>query len=233
MGGATQRCEASETRTARSSSRGARSGTYCLLLLFFWVAAATAQSGRREPRRNESPPIQPPAHADPDLKISTPAARKAVPRLILAKGPPDMNASGLYSNVVLQSCADRLKRSQSVELVMAPAELNRKEASDRAKAETETAVALVELKFDAVSPQDDRIGADINHPEQLYIEYSIFTPGTGKIKSSGRVYQRHPRNVSIPGPASAPYYGLDEAARETADRILAGLGAPSPGMILR
>ena len=67
--------------------------------------------------------------------------------------------------------------------------------------------------------------------EDMVVDFTVFAPGTGKIKTSGRVYLTQPRKsvggVGIPmpvpsGPATAEY-SLKQAGRDVADRVIDSL----------
>jgi hypothetical protein len=56
----------------------------------------------------------------------------------------------------------------------------------------------------------------------------LYTPVTGKTKTSGHVYQRQSAIGSIPQGNMTAEYALRRAGRELADRILGTLNLPLP-----
>jgi hypothetical protein len=95
--------------------------------------------------------------------------------------------------------------------------MSRKEASDRAKKSTETPVVLLQL---GTQPGSGNMG-QVSF-EDLVINYTIFSPGTGKVGEQGRVYVRPNRSVLGQRLPSGRYgeSQMKEAGRETADRVL-------------
>jgi len=68
-------------------------------------------------------------------------------------------------------------------------------------------------------------------PRTLIVSYLVFTPGTGKIKTSGRIYQGTTRvGVGQPVPSTRGIvdYELRRCGRDAADRVLDVLDLPRP-----
>jgi hypothetical protein len=111
--------------------------------------------------------------------------------------------------------------------------MNRKEASDLAKAATDTHVLWLEWDF-------DRMGSSSSNQSQnnSYINFYLYTPGTGKIKTSGRVHPGDYRartgvgGVGIPLPIPNSAASLDlmlkESGREIAQRVIDSLNIGRP-----
>jgi len=102
--------------------------------------------------------------------------------------------------------------------------MNRSEGVKAAKQETTRWVVALEVRsFYAESGQKIK-------PEQdeLYVEFSVIEPVTGKVKRSGRtqhhIYQNGKGGISLPSKNGPVYseYSLKQAGVEAADRILAG-----------
>jgi hypothetical protein len=114
---------------------------------------------------------------------------------------------------------------------IAGAEMNRKEAIDIAKASTDTYVLWFELDVDAIDA--GRTMGSVP-PQYLYVNYAVFTPGTGKTRTSGHVYQRQRGPAGMPLPVPGPQtgssadYSLQYAGREMADRLLDALSVSHP-----
>ena len=184
-----------------------------------------AQSGRRAPK---SAPLPSPA---PEATPSPKPIEKEKRSLIIGIDESDtFSRLPLYFyDSVLQSCARRLREGSSVKLDVRR-NMNRGEAVKRAKAETETAVVLLQLRT-------DNIGSGSGYPDlsQVFIEYFVFAPTTGKLITSGNVYQQNFRTKGIPVPVpsgqTSPIYAeqrLKQAAEEAADRILSALHIAAP-----
>jgi hypothetical protein len=125
----------------------------------------------------------------------------------------------------MEGFLERMQTSNSVK-VRPGRDMNRKEASDYAKASADTYVVLIQLDVDPAYSNRDRMGyAD---PYTLYVDYVVFAPGTGKSKSSGHVYQRRGAMggspLPLPRTTAGAEYSLKNAGRETADRVLDALG---------
>jgi hypothetical protein len=100
--------------------------------------------------------------------------------------------------------------------------MNRKEASDRAKKATESPVVLLHLSTQTAGGNMGQVNY-----EDLVVNFIIYSPGTGKVSEQGRVYIR--RNQSVLGQRLPTGRNgesqLKDAGRETADRVLALLHA--------
>jgi hypothetical protein len=100
--------------------------------------------------------------------------------------------------------------------------MTRAEAVKAAKAETTRYVVWLQL-----GNERDDYGADVStQGNRFYVNYTIFEPGSAKIKKSGRA-QRGTGNlgnvgVTVPTTRDAVYsdYAIKETARQAADRIL-------------
>ena len=147
-----------------------------------------------------------------------------------------MDLGWSYARIALSDCERRLRESPAVSVQVAGQEVNRKEAHDRARAEKEAFVVLLQMQTnsnDIARPNDYR---DLSN---AYINYTVFTPGTAKIKTQGRVYldsvgsnARVGRGrVSLPMPGSRRMpveYLVRLAAQEVADRLMAALDVALP-----
>jgi hypothetical protein len=194
----------------------------CALLAASFIAHA--QSGRRVPKQPSSPDPKPPEQTEPAVQSSTPAA-PLLPILVV-KNLPTASSSSLLANIALEGCIEELKQSPAVR-VSSGKDKNRKEASDYAKASTDTYVVLIQLESDLVD-RGSLIEAD---PRTLSLTYIVFTPGTGKIKTQGRVFQgQRVGPLSLPAPNSTGSYDyeLRRCGREAANRVLDALSLAQP-----
>jgi hypothetical protein len=102
--------------------------------------------------------------------------------------------------------------------------MNRAEAVKRAKEETVRYVVWLQIGSELA---DSGKQPSKNSVDELYVSYTILEPGTAKFKQSGRshhqIYQTGRGGVSTANKNSPLYseYALKQAARETAERVLA------------
>lgn len=120
------------------------------------------------------------------------------------------------SDAVWNGFIERFGKVSSI-VISGDKNMNRKEASDRAKKATESPVVLLNLSTQT-------IGGNIGQAnfEDLVINFAIFSPGTGKVSEQGRVYVRPNRSIlgqRLPSSRNGESQ-MREAGRETADRVL-------------
>lgn len=227
-------------------------GRFLSLLLgaLFILAAASAinaQSGRKIPKRQPNsdpplsapsePPVAPPAEPRPtEQKPADQSNKEAIPVLV-AKYKPNINSSTIYTNLVIDGFMARMASVKAVKAQAGNRELNRKQASDAAKASANTYVVWIELLVDTVDTEHAQSSIGYVNPNYLYVDYVVFAPGTGKSKTSGHVYQRRGRIGGVnlpgqtPGTVGAAEYALRRAGEETADRVLDTLDLLAPPVI--
>ncbi len=192
------------------------SQTVRLLLVFaivlLSVPNAGAQSGRKV--RKNTPPIPAPA---PETEVAKPK-ESPDPALTLVVGmsQPDVFDSTSIPNPreALLSLEERLDDHPGVKVVPVPREIGVRDAIRRAKSEKEAYVVLLELSVESMG----RMGSE------LRLSYTVFSPVTGKIKTSGQTYPRMYGNRGvIMNPRAESIYGdkqVHGAARDAAERIL-------------
>jgi hypothetical protein len=198
-----------------------------LAVLLLSVAAANAQSGRRS--TNTSTGTNTNSNVSPAPGAKTAEAKPAAePRVRLVVGIDRANAfttTPYYVyDTVMQECIRHLNDANIVFANSGGSSMNRSEAIKLAKGETQRWVINLEVR----SLYADS-GRQIK-PEQdeLFVEYTVIEPVTGKIKHSGRtqhhIYQSGGRN-SIPTSArnvgNYSEYSIKQAVVEAADKILA------------
>lgn len=185
-----------------------------LRLLIFGLAltvasGAIAQSGRRGPKKAPAPVPMPEA-----AEASVKPAEKPKPALtlIVGVGRPDLFYRASVGNI-LQGFVERLREHPYIKVDVIPGDYSRAEAIRKAKSETEAYVVLLEVRSDLMRASDD---------SELLVAYSVFSPGTAKIKASGQTYPNRNRGVILNPRTSGIYgdYRLEQAAREAADRVL-------------
>jgi hypothetical protein len=107
--------------------------------------------------------------------------------------------------------------------------MSRKQAIDIAKGSQDIYVLWFELEIDPM--YQGRAGIDNVPPQYLNVRFEIYTPGTGKTKTGGSIYQRSrtPGGLPVPGGAlGSAQYLLRNAGREMADRVFDALGLSRP-----
>lgn len=206
-----------------------------LVLCSLAVAVAVvvhAQSGRRVPK-----PSAPPKQSEPEPPPDSAGASKQgktergkIP-VIVAADSGDLYGTYHFESQVVNGCLQRLGEAAGIQPING-SEMNRKEARDRAKSSQDTHVVWLELRVDGFNSRP-RVGR--MDPNDMVVEYILFTPGTGKVKSQGRVYLRNVArtgNVGIglptPGGGAAVDYLSRRAGRETAERVMEAIGVVSP-----
>lgn len=201
----------------------------CALLLVSACPISLAQSGRRPPKRPTSPDPLPKEEEPPIKPSSEQNANPKIPVKVLWH-LNYIGSSTIYSRTVLEACLERLSQSGSVNATTAADEMNRKQAIDMAKASTDTYVLWFELEPE--SGYDDRSGIGSVPPQYLNVRFEVYTPTTGKTKTSGYIYQRQrgPGGILLPGPGTSgsAVYSLGYAGRELADRLLDSLNLARP-----
>jgi hypothetical protein len=198
-----------------------------LALIALWAGPVAAQSGRRAPRSSSAPAPTP--QATPAEKKPAAETRAALSFIVGIDRGANFTTIPMYLyDSVLRACAERLDDSPSVKVNVANREMNRGEAVKRAKAETESHIVWMQLRFDNASSVGNE---DLS---EVYIEYWVFAPTTAKMITYGRSYQHMYRGggvIVMPrrgGRASLPYTEqlLKQAAREAAERILSAMDLP-------
>jgi hypothetical protein len=181
------------------------------------LSTAVAQSGRRAPK------LKPVAVANPEptpartISAETP---KPVIRFILGMERYDSFSSVSLNafSAVRRSCSQRLDEPEWVKVEVLQGPMSRGDAMSRARAEKDSYVVWLRVREDTMSSNQP------GTPNNAYIEYAVFSPGTAKVITSGGTYSRHRNKNVILGPSTSGIggdYYLNKAARDTADRILA------------
>jgi hypothetical protein len=146
------------------------------------------------------------------------------------------NIPSYFYSAALHTCADRLDSATGVEVNVDPNDMTRSRAISAAKADKERYVVWLHLKS-----EDYNASQTSSRVSEVTIEYFVYTPTTGKVAASGRVYQQRGIRkggigvgVPTPGSSNVVYgeYLLKEAAKETAEQILDALhvgATPLPG----
>jgi hypothetical protein len=202
----------------------------CLLLLLAAAPVSVAQSGRRPPKPPTSPDPLPPKQEEPPIKPSSERNSKSGIPVTVSWHLGSVTSSTIYTHLVEEGCLERLSQADSVK-ASAAEEMNRKQAIDLAKGSPDTYVLWFELEVD--SSYQGRSGIDNVPPQYLNVRFEVYTPGTGKTKTGGYVYQRSraPGGLPLPvpgGTVGSAQYLLRNAGREMADRLFDALGLSRP-----
>jgi hypothetical protein len=203
-------------------------GLVCIVLAAALSSFALAQSGRKPPQQPKSPDPLPQKQDEPPItQPSNKPSSSQIPVKVIWY-LPNIGTSSIYSEIVEDGCLERLSQSNAVKAI-AGRDMNRKEAIDAAKASPDSYVLWFELDVDAIDAQ--RTMGSLP-PQYLYVKFEVFTPVTGKTRTSGHVYQRSrgPVGMPLPGPqtGSTAEYSLRYAGREMADRLLDALSLSHP-----
>jgi hypothetical protein len=206
-----------------------------LLILLAVPCAAQAQSGRRAatgkgsatPAPSPAPPVTPPAAP------ARPPVKPQHSLLVLSDVSQNLYFSIPYPERVQGWVTKRLRESPALE-VAAGDRANRSEAIKRAKASAEGFVLFLRLDESGSSPAMTRTGGA--NLDDVSISYALFSPVTGKAKSSGVVYLNQRNTIFGGGPGSTmplcypnvrgTDYILLQASLEIASRIMAALNIP-------
>jgi len=191
--------------------------------VFLSTLTADAQSGRRStghtitvptvsgPKTVEKKPEPPPVDTRTSLVVA------------VEEQSPFSGVPFYLSGMVRDTCGDILRKSKLLKTTIASQEMNHGDVVKRAKAETETFVVWLQLGSENYS--NDRVNPTF--PERLFIRFTIYSPGTAKVKASGyeRIAQANKGGIisRIPGSQGNTVYSeyaLKEAARSVAERIM-------------
>lgn len=206
-----------------------RSILLTVFVLLLSLAVVNAQSGRRSTGSAPNPNANTNATATATPGAKTTETKTATEtRLRLLVGVDREHAfttTPFYVfDTLVQECIRRLNEANIVFANAGGNNMNRAEGIKVAKGETQRWVVSLEVRsFFAesgrqIKPEDD----------ELFVEYTVIEPETGKVKRSGRtqnhIYQSGGRK-SAGGPKGVGQYSeysIKQAAVEAADKILAG-----------
>jgi hypothetical protein len=199
--------------------------TAALIAIVFATAIVThAQSGRRS-NGGGTTTTTAPSVSGPKTMEKKPE-KPARLQLLVGIDNRDITSNIPYyvTDTVIDNCVRRLGDASEVVVTSAGRGMNRAEAVKLAKEETVRYVVWLQIGSELA---DSGKQPSKNSVDELYVSYTILEPGTAKFKQSGRshhqIYQTGRGGVSTPNKNSPLYseYALKQAARETAERVLA------------
>ena len=194
------------------------------IVLLTW-AAAQAQSGRRSTGGTSTTTTgttaTAPTAAKADEKKS--AAESRLQLLVGINRAEAFTITPYYVyDTVLADCIKRLSDAETVFVNSGGFSMNRSAAVKAAREETTRWVVGLEVKSlfaesgQKIKPEQD----------ELFVEYTVVEPVTGKIKHSGRtqrhIYQSGSSRSAEKGGPNYSDYSIKQAALEAAEKILAG-----------
>ncbi len=204
--------------------------TFLVSFLLVSSSSVLAQSGRRA-----KTPVPVPAATPEPVRTGTKTTEKETVLITLIVGIDrysDVSDIPLqFYGDVLTSCSDRLDDSKSVKIKPMSENMSPSDAAHQAKQEKEAYVVSLQLRSD-----NTRVGyqttRDLN---DVYVDYAVFAPATGKVVARGKIYQRaaslggiitkQPTGRTTIGDND---YWLKQAARTAAEKILAALRVQVP-----
>jgi hypothetical protein len=193
-------------------------------------APALAQSGRRPPQRRPDPPA--PAGEKPAPAAPSEDRPPSVP-ISVTKDLASLNIPHAVARFVVDECMARLR---SVER-FAPTgvrDMRRGDAENLAKGGDATYVLWLEFSIDAADAEKAALGPpDLRN---LVVRYVLYAPGTGDVRTQGRLHftaagaRITNGRVLVPdsgrgrGPSG---YTLEEVGEKIAEYVMEALGVPA------
>lgn len=214
---------------------------YCgcvLLMLLTATGANYGQAGRRvQPPKND-PPV--PKAEGPAVAVKKEQPEAAQISLLVGSYSQTMGRlPGAAEDLLQGAVVQRLRDSKTLKLGVEES-MTRGEADKRAKMSTESYILWLELKnnrmdYDPTAMRQART-------EDLYIQYVVLEPKTGKVKSQGNVQLRPTSSGRImggigrgrslprcyPQPVYQAEFAIIEAGIETAERIFHAFSLSNP-----
>jgi hypothetical protein len=194
-----------------------------IAILFACAIVINAQSGRRS--TGGATTTTAPSVSGPKTVEKRPETAARLQLLVgIDNRDPMSNIPYYVTDTVIDNCVRRLGDASQVLVTSAGRGMNRAEAIKRAKEETVRFVVWLQIGSELA---DSGKKPSKNSVDELYVIYTILEPGTAKFKQTGRshhqIYQTGRGGVSTPTKNSPLYseYALKQAARETAERVLA------------
>ena len=225
--------------SAAIAARGIVAFFCCVLLMLATCGVGYAQAGRRVQKPKSDPPVpkaEVPAAAP--VQQETPE-REKIPVLVTSNRTTMLRTAGNADDLLQGAVAQRLRDSKALNIELG-GDMSRGEAQKRAKTDEQGTTHVVWLELQSNTMIFDPNG-NRNRTQDLYIQYVVFEPKTGKIKGQGNIYLRPTGSSRIGGigigrslPRCYPNttysleFALIEAGIETAERIFREFSLPNP-----
>ncbi len=192
--------------------------SFAFIVALGCAATAAAQSGRRTPKSSPAPVAAPTPEPTP-APIASEQPKSVLQFVIGIDRYDSFSSISIASyNAALRSCAARLDEPLSVSVERLERSLSRGEATNRAKAEKKSYVVWLHIREDEMS------SSPTGTANNVFIEYIVFAPITGKVVSSGSAYPR--RRGILPSSRTSGINGdreIIEAAQAVASKILGAM----------
>lgn len=203
--------------------------------VFFTADTADAQAGRKMPKVKSPAPVETPVpEPTPKLQVKTPV-KPEFSLKVVSNTSRTFNMRLTYPENVPRWVVERLKNSSLLEVEMGGA-ATMKEAQEMAKNVTDTFIILVELDENPFN--NPQMGGTRTASREIWIDFTVLTPGTGKVKQKGRSYLKPElmgrnrgvlsRTISCYPSLTNEEYLLWEASFEAAERIMTAFNLPVP-----
>jgi len=196
-----------------------------LACLMIFSLLGVAQSGRKQKKAEEQPPVQgvnqPEARTvpEPEAAPDKPKEKEKGPVVLVSTALPDIEIPMYYTDTAREGCVSELRREvKGIELHQERNQ-HRGDAIKAAKDDDRTYVVYIELIY-------DRLGA--GSMNGLDMRYTIFEPKTAKVLGVGSGYPRQPSGMGAPpiGATRDQVY-VDWAGRDVAQQVIKRLNLRS------
>lgn len=210
---------------------GARLGAFFLLLMSVLLLTALltgAQSGRRAPAKSKMPtPVETPVPTPAPMPEEKKAVKPAYKLKVVTNFPLTAYSQILYPEQMSRWFVERLQSAPLFGVELGGA-ANRSDAVKMAKSATDTHIILFELDQNYFQTPETR--RTKTRYGSVWINFYVFTPGTGKTKIKGSASPRPAstnagvlnRRHSCLATLSNEEHLLLEASFEAAERIISG-----------
>lgn len=207
-----------------------------MCFVFFSADYSNAQSGRRQPKVKSPAPVETPVpEPTPQQKEKLPV-KPEFSLKVLNNTSQTLNLRFAFPEKMSRWVVDRLSNSSLLE-VESGGEATMKEAQELAKKNEEAFIVLVELGENPFN------NSTMSGSREVWIDFTVLTPGTGKVKQRGRSYLKPEllsrnrgvlnRTISCNPSLTDEEYLLWQASFETAERIMNVFNLPVPPLECR
>ncbi|MBO0860420.1 MAG: hypothetical protein J2P21_18465 [Chloracidobacterium sp.] len=192
-----------------------------LLALASFVTSISGQSGRKQKKAEEQPPIQgvnqPDKRTVPEPEVSPDKPKEKVPQraIMVSTAMPDIGISSFYPDAARRGCLEEFRRVMHTVDLTEEHDQHRSDAIKVAKESEQTYVVYMEFLVDQMGMSS--YGFDLR--------YTVFEPKTAKIVGTGSGYPQQPSGpLSLPPVGSRTAVYADWAGRDVARQVMKRLG---------